>query len=270
MKILSLSALALVASLGGCSGAPVRHMQSTQPNGSANGYAIVHSPLLDETSHRLTHLNENKDIVYFQTFGGGGATLGALLGPIGVLANQAMIESATKDDKAKLANRLDLQPASIFADVARDRGLLLNAIAGNNRLSPYLYIVKLEDNTLLVAAAAIVEQQTAAGKWTGKYMVQFPLSYSMDQLSSADASTLAELRRQAAVGYGKIIDQLRSENPGSSASETRVTFHSPFITPRTTLTLQATLASEDKDLLWLRTNGGLYGLRKSTTTITRL
>ena len=63
-----------------------------------DSYEIYRAPLLDQTNHTLQHLNQNKDILYSQTYGGGGAGVGLLLGPLGVAANIKAIESKLSDD----------------------------------------------------------------------------------------------------------------------------------------------------------------------------
>jgi hypothetical protein len=58
----------------------------------------------------------HRNILYFQNYGGGGAGLGLLLGPIGVAANMSMIESNTKQEQ--LRDKIAIDPPAVFSAAA--------------------------------------------------------------------------------------------------------------------------------------------------------
>jgi hypothetical protein len=267
MTLKTLSVVAIAAILSACASAPM--MQTLQPNGANAAYALSRAPALEASSHLDRLVDTDKSILYHQTFGGGGVALG-LLGGLGVVANMAMIDSNTKADAAQLNDRIHVQPRALFADVARKEGLTLNDTVAGSKLTPYLYIVKLEGNKVLLAAAALVEQDGAAGKWQGKYMYQLPQAYSFDELKDLGDARTGELQTAVASGYAKIITQFRAENAERLAQEPQVRFKSDFMQQRSTYDMAATLAGEEGDVVWLRTSGGVYGLRKANVTMNRM
>lgn len=220
------------------------------------------SALLDQTSNVVNHLDADKNIIYTQSQGGALA-VGLMFGPLGVLANMKMVEAKTKADTALLINKLDVKPRAMFADAAQKAGLVIGTSPQAARLTPYLYVSKVGEGRVLVSAALIVEQPSTADKWVGKYMFQTPRAYTLEQLSSLDANGSRELNQAVATGFSRLVQHLRDEKPGQAEFEKKIVFNSRMLFPVADLELAGSLVSDETDLVWLRTVGGVYALRKT-------
>ncbi len=265
MNLRTILMIASCTMLAAC-GTPPK-FQSTQPAASAaTGYQMGRALALDETNHMVGHLDADKNIVYSQAQGGGGAAVGILLGPLGVLANVKMIESKTKSDVAVLVNKLNIKPATLFADAARKGGLKIGGAQQAARLSPYVFVSKIGDDRLLVLAALMVEQTAIPEKWTGKYMFQTARAYTLAQLSSLDANGSRELNDALSVGFARLVEHVRDEKPGQAELERKIAYKSRMIFPGADLDLPGSLIADEADLVWLRTFNGVYALRKTDLT----
>lgn len=264
MNISRVVCIALASLLLVACGTPPR-LQSLQPKTQGSpDYALSQSPLLESTSHVTQHLDKDKSVLYFQNYGGGGAGLGLLLGPLGVAANIAMIESNTKKDAELLRDRVSVLPREIFVEVAKRQGLGVssNSTDQKPKVTPYLYVSKTEGETLLLSSALIIEQGAGADKWTGKYMYQLPLKYSISELSQLDNSATAQLKEAVATGFSQLLVNLSAESPERLAQEKKITFKSDLVNPRFDFEMIGSLISDDGDVVWVRTVGGVFALRK--------
>ena len=96
MQFRNMFVLAIIFILSACASAPV--LQKPIPANTSDKVELFRSPVLDQVNHTVQHLNDEKDIIYFQTYGGGGVGLGLLAVRLGVLAIVKMIEGATMKD----------------------------------------------------------------------------------------------------------------------------------------------------------------------------
>jgi hypothetical protein len=255
--------------LAACAGAPQK-LQSLPPDVKESSQIMIsQSEMLESTNNMTKHLDKEKRILYYQPFGGGGAALGVLFGPIGVAANGAMIEANTNADVAAMYGKILVEPREIFSDVATQNGLSFSAIQNENspRFTPYLYIPKLENGTLLVASALIIERGNGANRWRGKYMYQLPVSYSVAALSEPDENVNEQLRKAAAIGFGKLLRMIRNENQETLSQEQSITFHSDFLNPRFNFEGRGSLVANDTDIVWVRTIGGVFAIQKGNITM---
>ena len=117
-----LGALLAVASLVGC-GTPPTYKLRPVTGQSPGTFSLAHSKVVEDERHGTRHLDAAKSIVYSQNFGGGGAALGLLLGPLGVAANISMIDSNTEADAVRLRGKLTLAPRELFLAAATQQGL---------------------------------------------------------------------------------------------------------------------------------------------------
>lgn len=263
MSIKSIAAILAVCCLSACVTRPIAY-QTRQPL-HAQGVSLGRSALLDQTSGVIKHLDAEKNVLYMQNFGGNAAA-GVLFGPLGMLANGAIIESRTNSEAAALKGRLELKPRAIFSAVAAKQGYELAVASGAAQLTPYLYLVKIGEDQVSAAAAVIVElpAEGPTPAWTGKYMVQLPATYTLEQLKTFDATKLAALQATLAEGYAAIITHMQSDKPEAMALEKAITFQTPFLTPRMEFDVNAKLIADNPDLVWVRTVTGIYALRKET------
>jgi hypothetical protein len=215
----------------------------------------------------MQHLDSDKTIVYDQHFGGGGVGLGLLLGPLGAAANASMIESVTKEEAGRMLNRIPVHPRAVFAAVATKHQLDLSRQDTNSAITPYLHIVKTESGRLLLASAVIVEQQAGATKWTGRYVYQLPVSYTVAELADLPPAKASALQDAATLGFEQVVRRMQLEKQDSIATEKAITMRSDFLMPRFKYDLQASLIEDGGDVTWLRTMGGVYGLRKADVSV---
>lgn len=267
-KLIKIIFIASCVVLSGCAGRPL--LDPVPEIAKKEGGVLVRSTLLDKTDHMTRHLNKDKNILYFQNFGGGGAALG-LLGPLGVAANMKMIESNTEDDVKLFSDKLDTDPVKMFTEAAVQVSYSIDSATQGRptKFSPYLYVVKVQEDKLLVAAAMIVDVDMADKKWTGRYMYQLPLIYTAETLSKADKQASSELSKHLILGFSELIKTFKTENPEAIKNEKPITFKSEFVFPRFDLEMRGALIAESNDRAWIRTVGAVYSLAKSEVKIFR-
>ena len=228
-------------------------------------YTVSGSPRLEQTGPLSGHLNKEKNILYFQNFGGGGVGLGLLLGPLGAAANASMIEGNTKKDIERLESKIDIKPRELFAAAAHESGVLLPDSAGSSSpiATPYLYVSKVEDGQLQVAAALLVAQGAGAQQWTGKYMYQLPQRLSMDELANLSPSSLDQLKADLQKSFGALLTHILSEKQEHQSQEQKVFFKSDLLSPRFDLQMLGSLVRDEGTVVWVRTLDGVYGIQKT-------
>jgi hypothetical protein len=270
MRLLRLLLLALTAAaLAGCGTPPSMAVARVRAATDTHGLTVAEA--IKRTDHTVQHLNSEKSIVYSQTFGGGGAGLGLLLGPIGVAANISMIESATKADAAKLLGKVKVDPVALFQEAAAAEQLALQP-AGTTptvRLTPYLLIIKVNETTLNPGAAVFAEAAGTDGKpWVTKYVLQLPGSYSVDSLAALDDAQAGALRDDIRASYRRLVAFYNRDNAEASTREQKVIFKSAFVNPRFDFDMAGSLIEQSGSTVWLRTYSGVFALQSSSVTYT--
>lgn len=267
MKILRLAvALFTVTTLSGCVSVPP--LQAPTSLSSSDNYQFYRDPVLDRTDHTIQHLNQTKDTLYIQNYGGGGATVGVLLGPLGVAANIKMIEGVTLKETAILKDKIRIAPQQQFLKAASEFGIQQNPSTGTaNKLNPYVLVEKTANETLKVASVILVEDLTSKFKWPKKYMVQLPVSYSIQELASLDDKKSAELEKAVQQGYSTLLARMKKESSVSLTSEEKVIVVSEFLTPRFSFEMPANLVEKDETRTWVRTAAGVFGVLNNDITV---
>jgi hypothetical protein len=249
--------------LGACAtGAPPTPQSAPPKTLSSAGFTVARTALVDETNHMQKHVDRAKQIVYFQNFGGGGAGLGVLLGPIGVAANISMIDGVTQKDVDQIKDRIAIDPGALFAEAARRHNLPAGQGGDAPRVTPYLLLSKANETTVLAAAALIVEQGQGATLWRGKYMLQLPRSYSVAELAALDATGTEQLRQAMAQGFDALLVRLQAEATARADGEKAITFKSDLLSPRFDFEMSGRLIADDGQLAWVRVIGGVFAVRK--------
>lgn len=264
-KICSL--LIVLLTISGC--ATVKY-QSVPPMSAQNtGNSIHHSEMLDQTTHTLMHINEKKDILYLQNFGGGGAAVGLLLGPLGVAANVAAIESNTKSDVEQLFGKVAFEPKELLMHAAHSEGFVFNENTSQGaKFSPYIYISKTENEKLYISSAMIVEYQNGQDSWIGKYFHQADLMIAKDDVANGiDESEHELLRKAFEKGFKNIIALYKNEKSTIVEEEKEIVFRSDFVMPRFDYDLLGKLVASSDERVTIRTNGAVYSLPKRFVTV---
>lgn len=233
-------------------------------------HEVAKSNLLTQTNHTLMHLNQSGDILYQQNFGGGGAGVGILLGPIGVMANIAAIESNTEEDVEILKDKLAFNPSEILIkSTGKYQIEVANGNADSIKLSPYIYVSKTENEQLLFASALIVE--TEPGKksnWLGKYMYQTPLKMAKSDLADGlDEKEYSLLKSELEKGFDELVRLYSEDRKGNLKTEKALTFISDFVSPRFNIEMVGDLIPSDANRVNIRTVGGVYSLPKDSVEV---
>jgi hypothetical protein len=237
-----------------------------------DSYEIYRAPTLDQTNHTLQHLNQNKDILYSQTYGGGGVGVGLLLGPLGVAANIKAIESNTMKDVAALKNKININPNQVFVNSANKNGLSIKTDSSNKSLkfNPYLLVEKTEGDIIMLAAVVLIDQVGTKQMFPTKYLVQLPTTYTFAEMSNLDASRTKALESYVEQSFGVLIARIKSEATATPETEEKITVVSEFLTPRFKFEMAGSLVEKTKDYTWVRIIGGVCGVRNGDITVKKV
>lgn len=259
-----IACLGLVAwLLAACGSAPT--LQSARPAAyAAAPAAIGQAAELQVTNHMVRHLNADKSVRYVQNQGGGGATLGVLLGPFGVAANIAAIGGVTDADVAQLGGKVKADPVASFRKVAAAQGYPLQVVANGAAMlmTPYLQVSKTNETTLHLTAGLVLEGQGGSAPWTGRYQVQLPGDYTVASLAALDAAGQSAVESQLDAGFASLLQHLRSETAESIAGEPKITYESEYLSPRFGFEMAGSLVGTPGDMVWVRGVMGVQGVRK--------
>ncbi|MCT8174565.1 hypothetical protein [Variovorax sp. CY25R-8] len=271
-----LGALLAVASLAGC-GTPPTYKLRPVTGQSPGTFSLAHSKAVEDERHGTRHLDAAKSIVYSQNFGGGGAALGLLLGPLGVAANISMIDSNTEADAVRLRGKLTLAPRELFLAAATQQGLEVvddaaTGVPGRTLATPYLFVSKTDNDRLLTAAAVRLEYGQGADQWSGVYMYQLPSSYQLGDLARLTPEMQARLGTEAAQGFSALAAFIAKEAPqqegqAKGGTEKDFSYKSDLLTPRIEIEMNGRFIARSGDLIWFRSFGGVYAVRTSNIKV---
>lgn len=264
MQLLKITASLLFISLiSACVSLPPLQL----PAKATGNIEIFQSPVLDRTDHTMQHLDDSKQIIYTQNYGGGGVGVGLLLGPLGVAANMKAIESNTLKDTGLLKNKIKLNPQELFLSAAKKNNapIATSSAQGNLKLTPYLLTEKTEGEKIMMAAV-LLGDATEKGTLPPKYLVQLPVSYTIPELSNLSPEQTQKLSELLEKGFATLLSRIKSEATAVVANETKVTFVSEFLTPRFKFEIQANLIEANQEFVWFRTMTGVFGVKPQDVT----
>lgn len=210
------------------------------------------------------YINSDRNIIYTQPYGGS-LGVGILLGPIGVAANVALIDSATKADVQKLFGKVQIDPKQSFSKAATSAGMDL-IDASETRVTPFILITKVTESSINIGVGLMSEQ---AGRKPTKYMYQLQNSYTIEEFASLDKARQEDFYSNVDGAYGKLLSFYLKDAENSASVESKVEIKSSFISPRFVIPMPGTLAKSDDDVTWVRTLIGTYGLQSMNSSITR-
>jgi hypothetical protein len=257
----------IVALLSGCATSP--SLQKSPPEGiTAKAYSITKSEATTRTDHMNQHLNAEKSIVYFQNQGGGGAGLGLLLGPFGVAANIAMIEKVTTGDVERLKGKISIDPVEVFREGAKEANseILEKSIPSAFQVTPILRVSKTDESTIHLTAALVVEYGSDPQKWRAKYAYQIPGSYTIDSIAQLDSKAVGNLRGETVKAFKQLVEFIARDVDSAARQEPSIQFKSAYMTPRFGYEQIGSLISDDGNMVWLRSVGGVVAVQKPQVT----
>lgn len=273
-----LGALLAVASLVGC-GTPPTYKLRPVTGQSPGTFSLAHSKVVEDERHGTRHLDAAKSIVYSQNFGGGGAALGLLLGPLGVAANISMIDSNTEADAVRLRGKLTLAPRELFLAAATQQGLEVvdDAAAGatgaasRTLATPYLFVSKTDNDRLLTAAAVRLEYGRAptSGRASTCTSCLRRTSWTTWPASRPRCRPAWARRRPRASALAAFIAKEAPQQDGQAkgGTERDFSYKSDLLTPRIEIEMNGRFIARSGDLIWFRSFGGVYAVRTSNIKV---
>lgn len=266
MRLIHSAFVAIVSTaLIGCASTPPQ-MQAARPASAlTQSYGLAKIEAVGVTNHMQQPLDSEQSVIYFQNQGGGGAGLGLLLGPVGVLANIKMIQGVTDSDVAKLKGKLTVDPKAALqeAQLATQSPLRIAATPGDVKVSPFLLVSKTSETTVQLSSVLMFEGTEGQAKWNRRYQYQLPGKYTLEQLSTLSPSSLADVQSASVAAYAALLKHIAEEQPAAIAAERPVTLKSAFISPRFELEMQGTLIGEKDQRIWVRTIGSVIAVEPS-------
>lgn len=261
-----LTSTGLIALLAACASAPpLQQPLSITPT---SNFELFRAPILDQTNHTMQHLDTAKEIVYYQTYGGGGVGLGLLAGPLGVAANIKMIEGITKKDVAALNNKIAIKPQNLFLTAASKSNISIKSgnTVGNIKLSPYLLVEKTEGDKLMLAAVIIADVPNTKPIIPNKYLVQLPAIYSVQELSSLNPAKIQQLESLVGKGFETLLQRIKSDPAANLTAEQKISIQSEFLTPRFKFEMAGSLIGKTDTHTWVRIIGCVCGVNNADIT----
>lgn len=258
-------------SLIGCGGKPqFLAVPSHQKVPEPAEFQLGRSPLLDITNHTTGHLDDNKNIYYYQTFGGGGVAVGLLLGPFGAAANASAIESQTEEDLAALNGKLAVDPVELFKASSSAINLKEDNSPTIAEISPYLYVTNVDEENLNFASTIIVDYKNLGINWAGKYMSQLEISFSKQEV--ADGLTeekLNLLKSEIAKGFEQSLALYQKDKQHQLPGKNEVVFKSQFASPRFEFELMGEQVESSDERVNIRSFGVVYSLPKNSVELVK-
>jgi len=253
-----------VAGLAGCVSAP--SLQGVRPTPSQNQkYGLAKSGFVATTNHMTQHLNADQSVVYFQNQGGGGVGLGLLLGPIGVAANMKMIEGVTTADVEKLKGKIPLNPEMAFQRAAFVANFPVQASANESdvKIAPYVLVSKTNESTVHISSIVLFEGMDGQTKWLRRYQYQLPGKYTLDELAAFDAMKASAVQTASVNAYTALLKHVAEETDASIVKEQKITFKSPYLSPRFEFEMTGSLIGANEGRVWVRTAFGVIAVDPS-------
>lgn len=227
-----------VVLLGGCATTKLQPYQSAHQLTKPSHYVMGPSAPFDDHLHRF--LDDRHSVLYMQNQGGGGAVVGALFGPLGVLGNIAAIKKQTEADAQALKGHLPIDVMPLLAEaMIQTPGLVPDdADPQAAKVSPMLYVEKVDENQLRFAAWLAVQSTMAGKPWSRQYVYELPVTYSKDQVAAGlDPAQLAQLKESLEDGFRWAATTYSADSDGAFQPRERGTLRSDFVTPRIQLAL---------------------------------
>lgn len=266
-----LVAVVFAAMLSGCASAPVIFTPASHEQMSTE-HQLVSSEALKLSSNVISHLNDQQDIIYVQNFGGGGVAVGVLLGPLGVLANVAAIQSETNADVELLHGKIAFDPQSALRAVAPNYGIELAHDSPHAvNLTPYVQVVRDDQKQLLFGTGLIITTTLNDGRpYSARYFSQTELSFSKQQVADGlDDAQQQQLQQVLQDSIAYTVELYLSDRKGEFSSTEIVRFESEFISPRIMFTQQGHLLRNDSQRLIVRSFDHVLSLPQSAVTIVK-
>lgn len=261
--------LLAVAMAAGCATAPLPLMGAHPPAEGLRAYTLDRLTNAG-ASHMSGFVDADRSVAYTQSSGGGGLAVGVLFGPLGVMANVALIQRVTEQDLALLNGKVALRPPELFVEAARSRGVVVNSdVNAGPRATPFVLLAKVDDGSILVVPSLLVDGGTAPSAWRRRYEVQLAERRSIEALAALQAEEAGRLRLEVLGAYASMLDLVADEKPELLAQERKVLVKSKIASgpARVAIEMPGSIVREDAEVAWIRTPWSVAAFRKNNVDI---
>jgi hypothetical protein len=244
---------------------------STPPLSADTAFVIgTYSEHEAAVNHMTRPLNASNSITYEQQFGGGGAGLGVLLGPIGVAANVAAIKKRTETETQALFDKVALDPVALLASLLEEAAISRASETSPTTftMKPHVRIVSSGNENVWIAAG--IDVSDSAQPWTGKYLAQLAGEWPRSELAvglSPDRSH--ELEAQVKAALREALRLYIDDAAGKLTSTDKVNFTAPFMSPRIKFQLYGMVLPSDEAHKVFRSTGGIFSFPAGQAEVTK-
>jgi hypothetical protein len=221
-------------------------------------------------THMARPLNASNSILYEQQFGGGGAGVGVLLGPLGVAANVAAIKKRTEAETQALFDKVALDPVALLA------GLLGEAtFARASETSPTTFTMKpvvriVSDGKENVWIAAAIDVSDSAVPWTGKYLAQLSGTWPRAELANGlSPERSQELEAQVKAALREALHLYLDDAAGKLNGTDKVNFAAPLLSPRIKFQFYGMVLPSDDARKVFRSTGAIFSFPAAQAEVTK-
>jgi hypothetical protein len=235
---------------------------------------VVTAFLASEASgtHMLRPLNADNTILYEQNFGGGGAGVGVLLGPLGVAANIAAIKGRTEKEAGEIFGKLSLEvlPAARAALEAQGLGLTDSADASRAVIKPALNLTSIDGENVQCSVSLFIDHNPVGRKWTGRYVYQLSPTFARSAIASGLAEAeLEQLRQQMVAGFAEVARLYAADARGELKDDKQVKFWSDYLSMRFDYQYVGMEIPGDADRLLVRMPLAVFSLVREQVRFTK-
>lgn len=212
------SVVVLATLLAGCGSLQGMHVASLPSHLPGSSFEVRSEPPAKEAIAPRGHALEKQGLYVLQTSGGSAVT-GLLLGPLGILANQANIASRTRElgETANQSKLLQLVPFDEALTAWKSLALPPATMSEASALAvaPYLMLYVDDDRKNLFTVVGLRVQASAKGEakaWNGNYNYALERSLPIDRLASASPGPEFDTyRAEIQEGYRQLRTELLAD-----------------------------------------------------------
>ena len=241
------------------------------PSSNVSGYKLGPAQAFSDLDHVHRFLNDDKTVLYLQNHGGGGVAVGLLLGPLGVLANVEMIKAQTEKDAAILKDKLSVNVSGDFSKALTTEPMVALIDSPTSALiSPYLFVVNVDNDHIHFAALVVVDYGPSGSKWTRQYIYELPDVYGKSQIATGlSESQLAALSDHLLIGFQWDVRTYVLDAAGTFKPQESAKLGSDFVTPRIQIQLAGHKFDAGPGRLGFATPLAVYSLPTDSGTLSQ-
>lgn len=258
-----------------CTSAPLLAKQpplpSTPPLADNTEFLIAtYSEHEAALSHMIRPVNASNSILYEQQFGGGGAGVGVLFGPLGVAANMAAIKKRTESESQALFGKVALDPVALLASLFEEAAIARasETSATTFTMKPHVNIVSQGNEKVWIAAG--IDVSDSSEPWTGKYLAQLPGEWPLGELTAGLAPERAQaLEVQVRAALREALQLYLDDAAGNLKGTEKVNFTAPYMSPRIKFQLYGMVLPSDEARKVFRSIGGIFSFPAGQAEVTK-